>query len=274
MSFSSYTNPNKEGRMSKKQYLLIISFSSILFSSYSIKGAESSPNPVPYFLAQLEDVIIEEEFNAYNPAVDYLDFQQSDAEEEKDVNFFKDGRLLSVFAFPAYRFFFPEKAYTPYLNFGAGLNHFVNLNVSIQFSFLLGTHNLFDETGDLGQSTFSNIYTDVKHYWNRDRLIKTLAYFNPFVFIGGVFSQRNTVVYITDIAPVSSSSFGFGMRCGLGMEIHFSKKFFIGVQLSYEFLSFKNKDGTDGNIIKRPSTGTLYLPASSSLGVIFLGANF
>ncbi len=252
----------------------MISVSFILLSSYSIEGAESSPNSSPYFLAQNNDISSDEELNVYNPSIDYLDFQGSEEEREKELNFFKDGRLLSVMAFPAYKYFFPEKSFPPYAHFGGALNHFVNLNVSIQFSFTFGVHNLLNGTDSLGQSSFNTLYTDLKYYWNRDRLLKTLAYFNPFIFMGGIFSQRNTTAYVENKEPISASSIGFGGRSGLGIEIHFSQKIFIGAQVSYEYLSFKNKNGTNGNIVQLPSGDTIYLPLSSVFGMLFLGANF
>ena len=255
-----------------KQCLFI--FSIILLSSYSIASTESSLNSESYFLAQnLNDISVEDDLNVYNPSIDYLDFQQSEEEKEKDLNFFKDGRLLSVMAFPAYRYFFPEKSFSPYLHFGGGLNNFINLNVSIQFSFTFGAHNIISPTGTLGQSLFNTLYTDMKYYWNRDRLVKMIAYFNPFVFVGGIVSQRSTTVYF-DNKPVSASAIGFGGRTGCGIEIHLSKKFFLGAQVSYEYISFKNRDKTDGNVVRLLDESLLHLPLSSVLSVFLLGANF
>ena len=256
--------------MSKKQYLLVIPFCLVLFSSYSIEGAESSLNSK----SDKWDDASREEFNTYNPVVDYLDFQQSESEEEENLNFFKDGRLLSVMFFPAFRYFFPEKAYAPFLNFGASLNHFVNLSTSIQFSLVMGTHNVIHGGQTLGQSSFRTIYTDLKYYWNRDRLIKSIAYFNPFIFVGVLFSQRGTVTYNTEGNRITHSALGVGGRSGLGIEIHISQKFFIGTQLGYEFTPFKNTTGgTDANLFVS-SGQQIYLPMSSLLGIIFLGANF
>ena len=256
----------------KKQCLFIFSF--ILLSSYSIAKTESSLNSATGFFAQNTGEISEDDdLNVYNPSIDYLDFQQSEEEKEKELNFFKDGRLLSVMAFPAYRYFFPEQSLSPYMHFGGGLNHFVNLNVSIQFSFTFGAHNLINQSESLGQSVFNTLYADIKFYWNRDRLVKLISYFNPYIFMGGIFGQRSTTVYFNNNS-VSASAIGFGGRAGLGIEIHLSQKVFLGTQLSYEYISFRNRDKTDGNSVELAPGNFLYLPLSSVFSVLFLGANF
>ncbi len=81
--------------------------------------------------------------DAYDPFADYSEFEES-ADEEEDLNFFRNGRLLTVGFIGGYRGWTQtlSKIYTGNPAFGLYMCYFFDLRFALQFGFLTSDHTI------------------------------------------------------------------------------------------------------------------------------------
>ena len=221
------------------------------------------------------------ELSVYDPFMDYLDFEDPETEKQSMI-FFRTGRFLSVGGYAGYRLFpEPSSHLLHSFAFGGFLNFFINLNVALQFSYSGSLHNVlknpqpplvfsYQDLGIvLGQSFYNNFNLDFKYYWNRDLLIRTIAFFNPYIFGGAVFSRRVSSAY-SGGKQINYSDNGLGINGGAGIEINISKKFYYGFQIQYTYLTFSSEKPISSAV----GSPEFYLPHNIATALFFFGANF
>ena len=190
---------------------------------------------------------------SFDPFSDYNEFEQ-DAEEEADINFFKNGRFLSLGLQLGYRGFagggFSE-AYTPNIIYGFQFTYFFDLQLATSLGFSLGDHNVqFQSFSDAALTTVSQTYTgnvniqtldvNFKYYFNTENVTKGLADLNPYVIVGFGYYRR-TYNLSNELAPNPDNVPGF--KTGLGLEIPLlRRRAYLGIQGSYHFVQFPDEN--------------------------------
>lgn len=246
--------------MPKKLFLLLIFHPCLLFAS-------------PVLVSQNENNEEIDELNAYDPFIDYIDFQDSESEEE-DMTFFQTGRALSVGGYLGYRHFVflpnQERNTTNSVNYGAFIKSFANLHVAIQFSYI-GSFSSFAYVHENSihsvRAIYHNFGAEFRYYWNRSRLVRTLARLNPYIFGGFLVTRRSFQKPVLNNV-VSHSTNNGGLKGGLGLEFHISTRVYIGLHAEYNFMFIKQEDCV-------VSSSQQICPPENTLNAMFvLGRNF
>lgn len=220
--------------------------------------------------------------DVYDPFSDYSEFDES-TEEEADINFFKNGRFVSIAAQVGHRAFTENlaKAYRPAVAFGFNLNYFFDLRLALSLGYQMGDHgvqfktvattpNIYDGTVSL-----STIDLNFKYYLNTQNVTKGLADLNPY-FLGGLsqvsrtfnLSSRNGAVIPTGTERVT------GLNVGAGIEIPMlRRKAFLGLQGAYHAVTFT--DETKGFIDEGTAVPLEYTMNGDYYDVmVLIGMNF
>ena len=223
-----------------------------------------------------------DEMEAYDPFTDYSEFENPE-EEDRNIRFFKGERFFSIGFYGGMRFFTGQMVHLlkpGFFNVGAFINYFINLTTSLQFTFLHGSHDFFLKRPDIetlqARFGYHNFGVDIKHHFDKKKLIPFIAFFNPYVFIGCTYTRRPGDLFEAD-ERIRNITGSFGARAGLGIEIHFSKKFFMGILGDFNYVTFEDegipipalKKGTDQIV----STG---IPLSGDMihALFMFGAHF
>ncbi len=237
--------------------------------SYRLLGPASTAPSYPGVLIAQADAD-----DAYDPFADYSEFEES-MDEEEDINFFRNGRLLTLGFIGGYRGWTGVlgEIYTSSPTFGVFMSYFFDLRFALQFGILISDHamviNLPDETIQ-GNTSINDISFMLKYYFNTQNVTRGLADLNPYV-VGG-FSQVYRTFTVSGYNEFSKDS-AFGFDIGGGIEIPMMKnKMFFGIQAMYQLVNFadENKEVMDSR--DRP-TGVF--PRGDSFHILgVLGVNF
>ncbi|MFZ3229191.1 MAG: hypothetical protein WA160_03215 [Pseudobdellovibrio sp.] len=224
---------------------------------------------------------------AFDPFSDYNEFEQ-DADEEADINFFKNGRFLTLGLQLGYRGFIGggfAEGYTPAAVYGVQFSYFFDLQIAGSLGFSMGDHNVqFQSYNDAALTSVKNTYSgsvniqtidlNIKYYFNTENVTRGLADLNPYVIFGAGQYKRtyNNISGILDISPDNV----VGFKTGLGLEIPLlRRRAYFGFQGSYHYVQFpdENKhfiaDGSvNGSPIKPELNGDIF-DLSAILGVNF-----
>lgn len=209
---------------------------------------------------------------AFDPFIDYGDFQDNVTEEE-NIDFFQNGRSLTMSMSGGYEALSlnMRQIYGDAPIFGAGVGFFLDLRFAFQVSgvFPAGHYNsLLSST-----SSFSHFGIDLKYYLNRQYISEDADFFNPY-FIFGPFwiniksqiprlpppsipitnaptdpsvstSQNNLNLSLQELTALSSWN-AAGIKVGAGLEVPLIKQSFVGVEISYLYtvLEHENQDLT------------------------------
>ena len=223
--------------------------------------------PQPLFLVQ------NEVGGAFDPFIDYGEFQDNVAEEES-INFFKNGRSLTISLMGGYEALSLNirQIYGDAAVVGANISFFLDLNFAIQVNGAFAPEHYNSLFGN--NHRFSHYGLDFKYYLNRQYLKKDVNFFNPYVLFGPFLINikyslpRNLTntpsssatptgegeeaklsiasspqLTADDVASLDSFN-SVGVKAGLGIEFPFIKQSFIGFELSYLYtvLQFENQD--------------------------------
>ena len=235
---------------------------------------ENNSNKV---LSKSLSVLLAKNTSAFDPFIDYGEFQD-DVTEEESINFFHYGRSLSLSLMGGYeavtfniRQIFGDSHFV-----GANATFFLDLRFAIQVNgvFPVGHYNSLFNT----PFSFSHYGLDLKYYWNRQYLSKDKDFFSPYVLFGpfwlnikSAFSsppppqpaQQNPQDPTTPPAgsPLSSlerksvkSHNAAGVKLGFGFELALIQNSFIGFELSYlhTVLEHENQDLASLNLPPLP----------------------
>jgi hypothetical protein len=212
--------------------------------------------------------------DAYDPFADYSEFEET-MDEEEDINFFRNGRLLTIGFIGGYRGWTENlgKIQTGSPGFGLFMTYFFDLRFALQFGYLTSDHTLVvrgPNKNVTGTVSISDLSFSLKYYFNTQNVTRGLADLNPFL-LGG-FSQ----VYRTTTVS-GSTNFGkdsaFAFNVGAGFEVPMMRnRMFFGAQAVYQLINFPN----EGQVIyDADGISTGVNPSGDSFLVLgVLGVNF
>jgi hypothetical protein len=220
-------------------------------------------------------VLIAQVDDSYDPFADYSEFEES-VEEEEDLNFFRNGRLLTLGFIGGLRGWTQNlgQLYSGNMSFGLFICYFFDLRFALQFGFLTSDHILSAAPAGFtpirGNVNITDIGANLKYYFNTQNVTRGLADLNPYI-IGGFSQLYRTVTLSGTDAYAKDSAFGFNI--GAGIEVPMLRnKLFFGLQGTFQYAMFtdENKVILDENDL---DTGiTPYGDSYTILGV--LGVNF
>lgn len=210
-----------------------------------------------------------ESSDAFDPFSDYSEFDQ-DSDEEADVNFFKNGRLLTIGLAAGPRQFTENmsKVYGSGPNFGIQISYFFDLKTALGVGIMTGDSSLKFSTlsgtttnNYSGNVSFSSINFNLKYFLNTQNVTKGLADINPYI-LGG-FSQWYRTITLSELSSQSRENV-MGADLGLGVEIPLMRrKAFLGFQATYHYINFadENKEflfnGSTNELLERKINGDL-----------------
>ena len=217
--------------------------------------------------------------SAFDPFVDYNEFQDNESERE-NVVFLKSGRLLSLGVFGGYEgiTWTMREIYGDSLSvFGGFINFFFDLQTALQLHIIFPRTHYFSPLRS--RPRFSNFGIDFKYYFKKQNLVKGIAVLNPYAVCGfflmkasrfllesseeeppasnsvqrpvgetaggttGGGAQTGNGLTQQEKENISSES-STGFRLGAGVEIPVFKQVFAGLEINYSYvpLPFQNRD--------------------------------
>lgn len=223
--------------------------------------------PPGMLVAQVDD--------SYDPFADYSEFEES-VEEEEDLNFFRNGRLLTLGFIGGMRGWTQNlgQNYSSNISFGLFLCYFFDLRFALQFGFLTSDHTLSiagsNFTPIRGNVNITDLAFNLKYYFNTQNVTRGLADLNPYL-VGG-FSQIYRTTTVSGNANFAKDQ-AFGFNIGAGIEVPMMRnKMFFGLQGVFQYVMFtdENKVVLDENDQRTGVT----LSGDSFTGLGILGVNF
>ncbi len=210
-----------------------------------------------------------ESSDAFDPFSDYSEFDQ-DSDEEADVNFFRNGRLLTLGLATGPRQFTENmsKVYGSGPNFGIQISYFFDLKTALGVGIMTGDSPLAftTQSGNTinkysGNVSFTSINFNLKYFMNTQNVTKGLADINPYI-LGG-FSQWYRTVAISELGTSSRENV-MGADIGIGVEIPLMRrKAFLGFQATYHYINFADEtkeflfNGQSNELLERRINGDL-----------------
>ena len=189
---------------------------------------------------------------SFDPFSDYNEFEQ-DADEEADINFFKNGRMLTLGLELGYRGFTEgfSQAYTGSTIYGVQFTYFFDLQSAISVNYVTGDHNVeFASYTTQQLKTVSKTYTgnvnlqvidiSAKYYFNTENVTRGLADLNPYFTLGaGYYVRTYNLSESLSIDPDRV----IGLKGALGIEIPLSRRrAYLGFQLAYNYVQFPDEN--------------------------------
>jgi hypothetical protein len=213
--------------------------------------------------------------DAYDPFADYSEFEES-MDEEEEINFFRNGRLLTMGFTGGYRGWTQTlgQIYSGAAGFGLFMSYFFDLRFALQIGFMTSDHTLVVKGSgfDPIQGTVST--TDLsfllKYYANTQNVTRGLADMNPYLVSG--FSQIYRTINVSMNDNFAKDS-AFAFNIGAGLEVPLMRnKMFFGVQANYQLVNFADEAKV---ILDKNDIITGVSPAGDSFLITgVLGINF
>ena len=188
----------------------------------------------------------------FDPFSDYNEIEQS-AEEEADINFFKNGRFLTVGLLMGYRGFTDgfSQSYTSATSFGVQFSYFFDLQLALSLSYSIADSGVeFYSYNDSNYTSISERYTgtvniqtfdlNAKYYFNTENVTKGLAELNPYLLIGvGQFQRTYNLSKSLNLEP--DRPIGFKGAAGIEIPIMRHRAYF-GLQATYHMVQFPDEN--------------------------------
>ncbi len=212
----------------------------------------------------------QDEQDAYDPFIDYSEYEES-GDEEADINFFRNGRFLTLGMSVGQRGFTEGMAdiYDGDVVFGLYLSYFFDLRFAMQFGYMTGGHAVKLTDTVKGDADISTLSVDFKYFINTQNVTKGLAAVNPYLLVG--FASVRREVNLDGIADFSDTR-GSGFNVGGGIEFPIMRnKMYIGAQGVYQLVNFKDENT---NIPVSGSPSGVYPNGDIYLLTGVLGVNF
>lgn len=189
---------------------------------------------------------------SFDPFSDYNEFDQ-DADEEADINFFKNGRMLTMGLQLGYRGFTDgfSQAYTPNLIYGFQFTYFFDLQTALGLNYATGDHNVgFTSFNDEAMTSVSNRYSgsvniqvidiSFKYFFNTENVTRGLADLNPYMSVGAGYFIRTYNINLEAEIPADNV---FGAKAALGIEIPLlRRRAFLGFQGAFHYVQFPDEN--------------------------------
>lgn len=249
--------------------LTVLLIAPLSHAQYSLLSPKTE-QPTPWRLVAESDVD-----DSYDPFSDYSEFDEA-SDEEADINFFRNGRFVTVGFALGMRGFTGNlnKLYGSGPTYGLFLSYFFDMRLALELGFQTGDHNfeISNATERLaGNVSLTFIHMNLKYYFNTQNVTRGLADLNPYI-LGG-FSQVYRT-YTIEGGDVPSREATVGVNGGLGIEIPIMRrKAFFGAQATYRYVNFKDENTP----ISNSSTGTNFgvKPQGDSFDLLgILGMSF
>jgi hypothetical protein len=182
----------------------------------------------------------DDETDAYDPFIDYNEYEVA-SEEEADINFFRNGRFLTMGFTLGQRTFTEGMAdiYSNDIVYGLYLSYFFDMRFALQFGWHTGSHDIQVGTAT-GKADISTTSVHIKYYLNTQNVTRGLASLNPYVIGGfGSTSRESTV----DGQPEIGKESAMGFDLGGGIEFPMlNNKMYFGGQLLYSVVNFDDEN--------------------------------
>lgn len=183
--------------------------------------------------------------DAYDPFADYSEFEES-MDEEEDINFFRNGRLLTMGFLVGYRGWTQtlNQIYSGNPTFGLFMSYFFDLRFALQFGYLTSDHTMVipprnGASSIQGTVNLTDISVAMKYYFNTQNVTRGLADLNPFLLTG--FSQIYRTITVSGQTNFGKDS-AFAFDLGAGIEIPMLRnKMFFGAQVMYQLVNFADE---------------------------------
>ncbi len=215
----------------------------VIFSLFALAGVNSA-NAEELHLPGVRVAQFDAD-DTYDPFADYSEFDEAQ-DEEADINFFRNGRFVTVGFTGGFRGFTGGlgEMYQVAPAFGLYLSYFFDLRFAVQFSFLTSDHSfrVSSPAGNVGRGNVSitAFGVDMKYYLNTQNVTKGLAKFNPY-FIAG-FSRIDRTTSLQDVQGFGKEG-AMGFDLGIGIELPMMRnKMYFGGQGMYQLVNFKNEN--------------------------------
>ena len=223
-----------------------------------------NPMEKSFFSASRSDFLLAKNSSAFDPFIDYGEFQDEVTEEES-INFFHYGRSLSLAFMGGYEAITCSicQIYGDSGFIGVNATFFLDLRFAIQLSgvFPTGHYNSLYNTA----FPFAHYGLDLKYYWNRQYLSKDKDFFSPYVIFGpfqiNIKSSLPAPPSVTTPTPQNSQTTprnnlsrletqaiasynAAGIKAGFGFELALIQQSFIGFEITYLYtvLQHENED--------------------------------
>ena len=181
---------------------------------------------------------------SFDPFSDYNEFEQ-DANEEADINFFKNGRMLTLGLQLGYRGYTEgfAQAYTPNLVYGFQFTYFFDLQTALAVNYINGDSSVaFNSltTAYTGTVNIQAVDLSFKYYFNTENVTRGLADLNPYMSMGGAYFIR-TYSLSTQL-PIDPDKV-YGLKASVGIEIPLlRRRAFLGFQATYYYVQFPDEN--------------------------------
>lgn len=212
---------------------------------------------------------------AFDPFSDYNEFEQ-DADEEADINFFKNGRMLTLGLQLGYRGFTEgfSQAYTGGAAYGLQFTYFFDLQLGLAINYMTGDHAVsFSSYNNEQLTSLSQRYSgsvnlqvidvSAKYYFNTENVTRGLADLNPYVTFGAGYFVRT---YSLEQSLAIDPDRVVGLKSAVGIEIPLSRRrAYLGFQVAYNYVQFADENKHHIEETKAGSAQPSFSPVSPHL---------
>lgn len=213
--------------------------------------------------------------DTYDPFSDYSEFDEA-SEEEADINFFRNGRFLTVGFLLGMRGFTENlnSLYSSGASYGLAMSYFFDLRMAVQFGFQTGDYAFQLQVPNQptlnGNVSLTFMHINLKYYFNTQNVTRGLADLNPYL-IGG-FSQVYRTYTLAGIDGFGREG-TMGIDAGIGIEVPlWRRRAYFGVQGTFHYINFRDENSP---ITLPNGTPTTAKPVGDSFDVLgILGLNF
>ena len=188
----------------------------------------------------------------FDPFSDYNETEQS-VEEEADINFFKNGRFLTLGLMIGYRGYTDgfSQGYSASPSWGFQFSYFFDLQLATSLSYSISDSSVnFNSYNDAAFTSVSehykgtvNIQTfdlNMKYYFNTENVTRGLAELNPYMLVGvGQFIRTYNLSKSLALNPDRP----IGFKLATGIEIPLMRhRAYLGLQLTYHYVQFPDEN--------------------------------
>ncbi|MEK6627761.1 MAG: hypothetical protein AABY53_03975, partial [Bdellovibrionota bacterium] len=166
----------------------------------------------------------------FDPFSDYNETEQN-AEEEADINFFKNGRFLTLGLLLGYRGYTDglSQGYTASPAWGFQFSYFFDLQLATSLSYSISDSPVeFKSFNDANFTSVSEVYTgtvniqnlnlNIKYYFNTENVTRGLAELNPYMLFGvGLYTRTYNLAKALNLQP--DKPVGFTLAGGIEIPL-------------------------------------------------------
>lgn len=211
--------------------------------------------------------------SVYDPFIDYSEFEEA-GEEEADVNFFRNGRLLTAALAVGQRTFTQgmNEVLSDNVAYGLYFSYFFDLRYALQFSYVLGSHdiNIVGPTQTAtGTADISYFGLDMKYYFNMQNVTKGLSGFNPYLLFG-LSSVNREAKFSGNVEFATQKATAFDLGAGFEVPV-LRNEAYLGFQALYQLVSF---DDENEELFANGEASGKYLNGDILTFTFLIGKNF